>query len=102
MEQAISTCYSTAALSEFQLLDWFGKLLCVTQINLEVLMMWRMLTRLPYARKGQTSLVLDMDGKMSSWLIISLASFSSYSFGLLMIGCLLFWMPVTSSLLSLR
>lgn len=44
--------------------------------------MWRM-ARLPFARKGQTSLVSDMDGKMSSWLITSLATFSSYSFGLL-------------------
>lgn len=45
---------------------------------------------LPFARKGQTSLVSDMDGKMSFQLITGLATFSSYSLGLLMIAYLLF------------
>lgn len=80
-------------------MGWFGKLPCAARLGVPI--MSRM-ERLPFARKGQTSLVSDMDGKMSSWLIASLATFSSYSFGLLMIGCLVFWMPMTSSVLSLR
>lgn len=67
----------------------------LTQLGAKVLMIRRMQARLLYARKGQTSVLSGMDGKMPSWLIISLARFSNYLFGLLTILCLLLWMLTT-------
>lgn len=82
-EQAVST-------SHFWLLKGLEKLFRV-QFFLQMPLMWGAAARLPYARKGQSSLALGLDGKISSWLIICLARLCSYSFRLLKVtGCLLF------------
>lgn len=66
MEQAVGTC------REFWLLNGLEKLFGV-QFILKMPMMWGAAGRLPYARKGQSSLALGLDGKTSSGLIIRLA-----------------------------
>lgn len=83
MEQAVST-------SHLWLLKGLEKLFGV-QFFLQMPLMRGAAARLPYARKGQSSLALGLDGKMSSWLIIRLARLCSYSFRLFKVtGCLLF------------